>query len=419
MKTKCFLLMLLFASILLSCGGGVQRSQTGSDNEAQGPLDFSAVWMAYQDNVYGYVGDNFERFYFLIDSMQVDAEDTLLYHVWGKYRIKWDIIDYEGQVRVMDISEKETHFSPELEHYDAQVYDLISKWELKSTSICIREGETINGQMASTFYILDGKAVFDDIDLVSDPYCNNQFTGTLISPEHGEQKCRWGAFRIPDSEDLDIGAAEFSPADEYLGNGWWSYREASREGTDEGWEYEKRCRWSPGEDSLPRIPVQVRPFVRSTEKAPVSVKELLAGFRFGMNDKEYRTAYDKLERIECDQIKLIVNNTYFQASGGTEYYANGQLYYKSLYLNYKGVRGDILTKADFEAVATYFKGVYGADSLHHMYTELPISEFPTHHWIKDNLYFSITWVPEGEVENFIALEYINGPVYWEVMNRKK
>jgi hypothetical protein len=93
MKTKCLLLMLLFASILLSCGGGVQRSQTGSDNEAQGPLDFSAVWMAYQDNVYGYVGDNFERFYFLIDSMQVDAEDTLLYHVWGKYRIKWDIID--------------------------------------------------------------------------------------------------------------------------------------------------------------------------------------------------------------------------------------------------------------------------------------------------------------------------------------
>jgi hypothetical protein len=53
-----------------------------------------------------------------------------------------------------------------------------------------------------------------------------------------------------------------------------------------------------------------------------------------------------------------------------------------------------------------------------MYTEMPISEFPTHHWRKGNLYFCLTWIPEDEVWNIIALEYMNGPAYWNEVKAK-
>ena len=70
-----------------------------------------------------------------------------------------------------------------------------------------------------------------------------------------------------------------------------------------------------------------------------------------------------------------------------------------------------MAKADFDSLAIYFKSVYGADSLHYMYTEKPVSEFPTHHWRKNNLYFQLSWLPEDEISNTISLEYRNGPVY--------
>ena len=422
MKAKKFLLLLLSAATLLGCGGKQQRSQENTDeiaeNEVRQPLDFSSVWMAYQDNILGYVGENYERFYLLIDSIKVDTEDTLLYHVWGRYRIKYNMYSYEGKIcvhkNIATLPKKYQVDEEVLPENGTQVYSIASEWNLKA----INANEQIKGEMTSTFFIRDGMAVFDDIELGSDPYCNNQFIGTWTSQEFGEQKCRWGTFRIPDSEDLDIGAAEFSPATEYLANGWWSYNEAILEGTEEGWEREELSRWFRKDDSQPYIPVQVRPFVRATENAPITEKNLLAGFKFGMNEKEYDVAFDKLQRIECDQIKLVVNDIYFQASAGMPLFSHGELYYKSFFLNYKGVRGADLTKADFASLADYFKGIYGADSLHYMYTEMPISEFPTHHWRKGNLYFCLTWIPEDEVWNIIALEYMNGPAYWNEVKAK-
>jgi hypothetical protein len=62
--------------------------------------------------------------------------------------------------------------------------------------------------------------------LVADGYRNNQWQGTWRSYKTGAAKvCNWGDWRIPESGGLDTGAGEFIPADEYLGNGWQSYRD--------------------------------------------------------------------------------------------------------------------------------------------------------------------------------------------------
>ena len=37
------------------------------------------------------------------------------------------------------------------------------------------------------------------------------------------KKSNWGGYRIPESENLDIGAGEFSVDDKYVKNGWENY----------------------------------------------------------------------------------------------------------------------------------------------------------------------------------------------------
>ena len=232
---------------LTSCGGNSQNV------EKEGPLDFSAVWTSHQDYVLGYVGENYQRFYFLIDSIRMDTEDTLHYHVWGKYRIKDRVSCYEGKVRILgEISTLPKKYQVDEEvnpQSGTQIYGITSEWNLNAIDI----NERIKGKMISTFYIKDGKAVFDDIDHYSDSFCNNQFEGILSSPTTSEQKCCWGACRIPDCGDLDIGEGEFLPNEKYLTYGWQSYHDASVEGTEEGWEKEIQSRWNLESDTIQKL----------------------------------------------------------------------------------------------------------------------------------------------------------------------
>lgn len=237
MKNITFTLILVITIITsLNCEGGHNDIENGK------PLDFSSVWTSYQDHIFGYVGDNYQRFYFIIDSIKTDAEDSLLYEVWGKYRIKNEIKHYEGLVFVTNYSEiaQYSNIREEHHHSGGQVYSLISEWNLKTKG----SDEEIKGRMTSTYYVLNDKAVFNDVDIeYSDSFCNNQFVGMLCSVAYGDKKCQWGTFRIPDSGGLDIGAAEFSPDERYLSYGWQSYHDAIIEGTESSWQKEKQSRW--------------------------------------------------------------------------------------------------------------------------------------------------------------------------------
>ncbi|WP_010521206.1 hypothetical protein [Aquimarina agarivorans] len=81
------------------------------------------------------------------------------------------------------------------------------------------------GIFVTKWYInIDGKLYYDDIDIDSDSYSNNQFIGTWTSYKtNKESQCSWGHYKIPCSEDLNIGAAEFSPNEKYFDFGWRDY----------------------------------------------------------------------------------------------------------------------------------------------------------------------------------------------------
>ncbi len=152
-------------------------------------------------------------------------------------------------------------------------------------------------------------------------------------------------------------------------------------------------------------------FVETTESAPITVIELIAGLKFGMSRMQYETHYDQFEKLECDQFRLIINGISYYATDGEQTFSDEGLSDLNLYLRYKDYDGIELSEADFDSLAIYFKSVYGDDSLHYMYTAPPVSEFPTHHWRKNNLYFQLSWLPANEVSNTIKLEYRNSPVF--------
>lgn len=267
---KILLLILFIISTFISCVASICNSKDSNT------LDYSSVWTCYQDDVLGYVGDNYQRFYFIIDSIKADSEVTLQYRVWGKYRLSDMINKYEGQVRIISgFAELPKEYSIVESHplSGIQVYRMTSIWKLNS----INGKECIKGEMTSTFYYHQGKVCFDDLNLeCSDAYCNNLFIGTMISKNSGEKKCRWGTFRIPDSGDLDIGAADFFPDDKYIKNGWQSYCNAYLEGTKKGWEIENQSHWTLRPDTLqlktPAIINDPDGYVNIREKSNVKSK---------------------------------------------------------------------------------------------------------------------------------------------------
>ena len=62
---------------------------------------------------------------------------------------------------------------------------------------------------------------------LADGFSNNECIAIWTSYKTGKKmKCNWGDFRIPNSGRLDIGAGEFSVAEEYVKYGWENYTRA-------------------------------------------------------------------------------------------------------------------------------------------------------------------------------------------------
>ncbi len=83
------------------------------------------------------------------------------------------------------------------------------------------------GKVTLYFFVdKDDKLQYDDIEKdYSDSYVNNQYEGTWSSHKSKSTKtANWGEYRIPNSRELDVGAAEFHPKKEFIKNGWDDYK---------------------------------------------------------------------------------------------------------------------------------------------------------------------------------------------------
>ncbi len=202
--------------------------------------DFSKVWLKNQYAVLGYIGESYQRIHIQLISVIKDQNTQNEYFVYGKSKVRSNVCDFQGKftithVRKFKLHERNAIYEEALKQGDQEVIDRLEKDRgfilaeyLLFENPNQKGSGLFKGVVKSCFYIEKGDLYFDDLDLeYDDRYNNNQFVGIWQSYITKAQKiCNWGTFRIPNSGDLDIGAAEFSPNMKYLDEGWDTYYRA-------------------------------------------------------------------------------------------------------------------------------------------------------------------------------------------------
>ncbi|MBN1790918.1 MAG: hypothetical protein JW830_10505 [Bacteroidales bacterium] len=113
-----------------------------------------------------------------------------------------------------------------IKRFTNQKYILLANYELFEDQKQGGSGR-FKGILETRFYLNGEKILYDNLDIESDDFYNNQFVGNWESYKNMVvKKCNWGDFRIPYSNDLDIGIGEFSPSEKHLNNGWLNYYKA-------------------------------------------------------------------------------------------------------------------------------------------------------------------------------------------------
>lgn len=188
--------------------------------------DLSGIF-THTDNsaVFGFIGDNFQRLRIKFLSAKKDPEKPDTYIVTGKSWVKNNIQSFSGRItlNVAGISSPD-YYGLDDEYKDKGIkgrYTLLGPYVLSETGNNEHSG-VFKGMVIAKIYIDKNNVVqYDDMDIHSDSYSNNQFIGQWISHDKKTLKtCNWGDYRIPNSKDLDIGAGDFSPNEKYLSNGW-------------------------------------------------------------------------------------------------------------------------------------------------------------------------------------------------------
>ena len=174
----------------------------------------------------GYIGKDHQRFRIHIAAICRSGSDPLTYLLSGTTLAKGNVCDFEGELHIDSLV---TDLSPgEFDEWGG----IYGGWRLKGHYTLREDPEQPGAGVFEGTHTLDiavdraGNIYYDTLMLVADGYRNNQWQGTWRSCKTGAAKvCNWGDWRIPESGGLDIGIGEFIPADEYLGNGWQSYRD--------------------------------------------------------------------------------------------------------------------------------------------------------------------------------------------------
>lgn len=111
-------------------------------------------------------------------------------------------------------------------------YSIFGTYLFSQDSVQAHSG-IFKGIFQSDFYLTkDGLIHYDDIEIISDGFSNNEFIGTWTSFDKQINKtCNWSDYRIPNSGDLDGGAGDFSPIGKYLPYGWQNLRDIGAQGT--------------------------------------------------------------------------------------------------------------------------------------------------------------------------------------------
>lgn len=192
--------------------------------------DISRILLTqHHDNVLGYIGTNFRRLDIRYISIVKNAKNPNEYFVYGKSRVASNIVDFQGTLTLISAKKFSDQYFD-----DKTMGSLLGKYVFyenpNQKHVGIFEGYFTTG------WILDqslNELAYDETHLGADGFSNNNFVGTWTPYGSNNFKtCNWAEYRIPYSQryqlgpndnSLDIGAGEFSPADEFDKFGWDTY----------------------------------------------------------------------------------------------------------------------------------------------------------------------------------------------------
>ena len=193
--------------------------------------DFSPLFTQTDNSVvYGFIGDNYQRIRIKFISVKKDLVLPYTYSVYGKSMVKNNICDFRGTFTILNIRRyKKMTYGVDDEFKNKGIkgrFVILGNYTLFENKDKNYPG-AFKGVFKTAFYMdKNDRACYDDINMATDGYTNNQFVGQWAAfNSNMAKRYNWGDYRVPDSPGLDIGAGEFSPADKYLKYGWQSIRD--------------------------------------------------------------------------------------------------------------------------------------------------------------------------------------------------
>ncbi|MCK9452376.1 MAG: hypothetical protein M0Q90_11850 [Bacteroidales bacterium] len=186
--------------------------------------DFSTLLTPKHDFL-GFIGQDFRRIKIYFTSLTKDINNQDVYFVTGLSVVGDNVCDFEGEIKIDQVREyKSMHFGLDNKYENAGFKSqgiLIGKYKFEENSSQSHSG-IFEGIVTLNWFVDKFEIIhYDDIEWFSDRYRNNQYVGTWKEYKNDKEKiCNWGAYRIPFSGDLDIGAGEFHPNPKYVNQGW-------------------------------------------------------------------------------------------------------------------------------------------------------------------------------------------------------
>jgi hypothetical protein len=199
--------------------------------------DFAPLWLHTENQyVYGFIGNDYQRLKLKFLSVIKDSLSQNTYDVLGKSMVRNNIVGFHGKIKITNVRKFVTMslgVDDELKGKGLKGQFMIVGDYLFAEDATNSNSGVFKGKFRTDFYLDKNKKVYyDDIEMYSDGYTNNEFVGQWASYNDSKliKRCNWGDYRIPNSGDFDIGAGEFSPNDKYLKYGWKNLRDVSLTG---------------------------------------------------------------------------------------------------------------------------------------------------------------------------------------------
>lgn len=208
----------------------VQNTEISGVNESDLKLedyDFSPLWThTYNRYVYGIIGDDAQRLRMEIQEVKKNDKNPLEYLVRGQSKVKGITLNFRGKITLTGNEEVvPMQFGVDDEYANQGIQSqgvLKAHYEFKEDNTKAHSG-VFQGELTSRWYLdRNNQVKYDDIQIQTDYYFNNQFVGTWTNYETGNEKiANWGDYRVPKApEGFDTGIGEFSPSEKYWNRGW-------------------------------------------------------------------------------------------------------------------------------------------------------------------------------------------------------